>query len=293
MAGTHLPIDRKFTSELLGFSSIAVHAQYIAQQRGELETNVLANFSTIGMHIRRIMNEYIIFSGYEFGMMEIDDLYATGGTGQPNLKNPDTLEIVRANCPTFYSKLMQLFMIMDMLPSGNNRDAQQTKPILFDSVTELEAMLPIFAGIIESTQIYEKRMKELAELNYGIAPDFCMELAVKGKVSFREIYKVVKYLIKVQQIPLDKLTSKNILETSQELLKKEIHIDQKDIDTFSNVEHVVLNRNSLGGTSDTQCEQMLDDVSAQAQSLQKILSQKQTFQTEADKKLESEIQKII
>src|SRR3989338_696921 len=98
MAGTQLSIDRKLTAEYLGFDGITENSLYTANSRGEVETKLLADLSILALHIKRTMSEVIMWSTHEFGFVQINDLYTTGGTAQPNLKNPDTLEIVRANC---------------------------------------------------------------------------------------------------------------------------------------------------------------------------------------------------
>lgn len=291
MAGTHLPIDRQMTSDLLGFDEVSLHAQYTAWIRGELEIKVLSDFSLIAVHIRRIMNEMITFSWVEFGMMEIDDMYSTWGTGQPNLKNPDTLEIVRANCSMFYGKLVQSISMMDMLPGWNNRDCQQTKPWLFEAVDELLDMLPIFTWIMDTTEIYEDRMNELAQVNYGIAPDLCMELAAHGKCSFREVYKVIKYLLKKTDHlkTLEDLTTEMFETYSEQELGKKITLSQEVIDTFTKVKHVVLNRNSLWGTSVEQSELMIQDLEKKLAWIQELHKEKTQKIASAKSKLEEQV----
>lgn len=115
MAGTGLSIDRNLTAKLLGFSHSTSNSLYTANQRGELEINILSDLTILATHIRRLMAEIILFSSCEFELLEIDDLYTSGGTAQPNLKNPDTLEAVRANMGKISGYLAQTISIMDML----------------------------------------------------------------------------------------------------------------------------------------------------------------------------------
>ena len=142
------------------------------------------------------MNEVILWSTDEFGFLKIDDLYTTGGTAQPNLKNPDTLEVVRANCAKIYGRFLETLVIMDSLPSGFNRDTQQTKPALFESISIVEKTLPVFTGIMTSLLVNKEKMAKAAEINFANAPDVAVQIAQKGGVSFREAYKIVKTLIK-------------------------------------------------------------------------------------------------
>src|SRR3990167_3241420 len=114
MAGTHLQIDRNLTAKLLGFDKPTPHSLYTANLRGETEAKLIAEFAFLALHVRRTMNELILFSSNEFELIKINRLYTTGGTAQPNLENPDTLEVVRANMALFLPSAVQLFMMMDV-----------------------------------------------------------------------------------------------------------------------------------------------------------------------------------
>ncbi|MBI4035039.1 MAG: argininosuccinate lyase [Candidatus Chisholmbacteria bacterium] len=195
MAGTHLPLDRDLTAKLLGFAQVTPNSLYTANQRGELEVKLMADLSLLALHIRRTMSEVIIWSSHEFGLVKIDDLYTSGGTAQPNLKNPDALEVVRAKMAVVWGQLVMLLTIMDPLPSGYNRDTQVTKPIVFGAVKEMQQTLPVVEGILTSLKLDKQRMVKVAGMNFSVAPDLAVQLAIKGGISFREAYKKVKLMI--------------------------------------------------------------------------------------------------
>lgn len=195
MAGTHLPLDRALTAKLLGFARVTPNSLYTANQRGELEIKLLTDLSLLALHIRRTMSEVIIFSSHEFELVKIDDAYTSGGTAQPNLKNPDTLEVVRAKMAGIWGQLVTLMTIMDPLPSGYNRDTQETKPIVFKAVKEIQQAVPVVAGILTSLQPDKQRMLEVAGMNFSVAPDVVIQLAVEKGINFREAYKEVKLMI--------------------------------------------------------------------------------------------------
>ncbi len=262
MAGTHIPVNRNYTAQLLGFDGILKNSLYAANTRGEIELKVLSTLSLLGIHIKRTLQEIILWSTHEFGLLTIDDQYTTGGTAQPNLKNPDTLEVMRANCAKIYSKFFETLMIMDGLPSGFNRDTQQTKPALFEAIKIIERALHVFGGIITSLKIDKKRMLSVAEINFSIAPDVTNQIAIKGNVSFREAYRVVKSLIKEQYIQqsFSELTQQLLEKVSFSVLGKKISLYQKDIDEVSTVANCVRNRISEGSPAPQEVTKMLKEI---------------------------------
>jgi argininosuccinate lyase len=195
MAGTHLVLDRGLTAKLLGFANVTPNSLYTANQRGELEIKLLADLSLLALHIRRTMNEVIIWSSHEFGLIEIDDLYTSGGTAQPNLKNPDVLEVVRAKMAGIWGQLLTLLAVMDPLPSGYNRDTQETKPVIFEAVKQMQQALPVVEGILTSLKPDKERMMKVAGMNFSVAPDVAIQMAIEEGISFREAYKRVKLMI--------------------------------------------------------------------------------------------------
>ncbi|NQV12739.1 MAG: argininosuccinate lyase [Parcubacteria group bacterium] len=267
MAGTHLDIDRQYLSDKLGFSGSTGHSLYTANTRGELEAKVISSLSMLALHIRRTMNEVIIFSTHEFGLLEIDDLYATGGTAQPNLKNPDTLEVLRANMAKLPSLYQEAISIMDMLPSGFMRDTQQTKPLIFQAFATMLPGLAMFKGVMVSLKVNKKRLAELAEQNFATAPDMCIQIALKTGVSFREAYKVMKYLIKdgILNESLAELTPVLLLAAGQKVLGKKLVMAQKEIAEIADAKSSVQAHTSQGGPAPTEVKKMLTEIGVKLQ----------------------------
>ncbi len=295
MAGTQLPIDRKLTSEYLGFDRITENSLYTANSRGEIEVKLLADLSILALHIKRTMNEVIMWSTHEFGFLKINDLYTTGGTAQPNLKNPDTLEVIRANCAKVYGRFLETLITMDSLPSGFNRDTQQTKPALFETIKIFEETLPVFLGIMTSLFINKKKMAKVAEINFANAPDVTVQIAIKGKVSFREAYKVVKMLIKEQYLKnsFTELTPKLLTTVSDKVLGKKIILSKSNLKKVSTPKDCVYNRISEGGPAPIQVKLMIKDIEKKVFSVQKNIINKQNKINKAIEKLEESVKKII
>ncbi|MBI2641897.1 argininosuccinate lyase [Candidatus Roizmanbacteria bacterium] len=295
MAGTQLPIDRKLTAYYLGFDGICENSLYTANSRGEIEVKLLADLSIIALHIRRTMNEVIMWSTHEFGFLKIADQYATGGTAQPNLKNPDTLEVIRANCAKLYGRFWETLITMDSLPSGFNRDTQQTKHALFESIGMIEETLPIFSGIMNSLIINKETMAKGAEINFANAPDITVQVAIKGKVSFREAYKVVKTLIKDKYLKNNflKLTPHLLTSVSYKVLGKKIILKQSDLDKVTTAKVCVDNRISEGGPSPIQVKSMIEDIKTTTVNLKKELINKQNMISDSLNKLKKELRRCL
>src|SRR3989344_255297 len=287
MAGSQLPLDRKITAKYLGFDGITKNSLSTANSRGEIEAKLLADLSILALHIKRTMNEVILWSTDEFGFLKIDDLYTTGGTAQPNLKNPDTLEVVRANCAKIYGRFLETLVIMDSLPSGFNRDTQQTKPALFESISIVEKTLPVFTGIMTSLSVNKEKMAKAAEINFANAPDVAVQIAQKGGVSFRVAYKIVKTLIKQKYLKnsFSELTPKIIEKVSEKVLKKKVSLNQKDINKVSTSDACVYNRASEGGPSPYQCLLMIEDIKKKVFQLEKQIVKKENKIKSALKKI--------
>ncbi len=294
MSGTHLPIDRKYLSDLLGFKYPTENSLYTSNQRGENETKVLSELTFLALHIRRTIQELLIFSSTEFGLIEIDDLYVTGGTAQPNLKNPDTLEVIRANCPRIYSKFFETLLIMDIQTSGYNRDTQQTKPSFIEGLELTEKTLKVFGGILTSLKYNKERMLYVANLNFATAPDVAMQICVKGKISFREAYKIVKTLIKKNYLKksFSELTPQLVNKVAKNVINKNVLIAQKDLDEVSSAKKCALSHISEGGPAPSQVELMIIDTKKKVFNIKKDVIGKQNKFIKAIEKLEESVKKI-
>ena len=261
MSGTHAPIDREFTSSALGFSKPTENSLYTANQRGEVEIKICSDLSLLALHIKRFMSELMLFSTHEFGFIEISSEYTTGGTAQPNLVNPDTLEVIRANCSKIMGTHSALLHIMDSLPSGYNRDTQETKGIMFEALEIMLPTLEILQGIAKSLKLNKQRMEQVAGLNFSNAPDYTIQLAMSSGLSFRESYKIIKHIISSKLISssMDEIDSDMLNSVCEKLLGKKISVNMQDFDSVLGP-RVALNRKSLGSSSPKEVMKMADEL---------------------------------
>ncbi len=294
MAGTHLPIDRQYTAQLLGFSKATSNSLYTANQRGEQEATLLQELTILAMHIRRTMNELILFSTHEFQLITLGKAYTTGGTAQPNLTNPDTLEVVRANMARIHAASLETVMIMDSLPSGFNRDTQVTKKILFESVALMESTLPVVTGILMTVEPNTRRMEELANVNFSTSPDMAIQLSVCGKVSFREAYQVVKAIIKKGVISsLRELTPQIVNDTAVEVVKKPIVVTRKQINEVATARACVNAHTSFGGPAPGQVKHMIKRIKKQLHMLKNIVLHKKQRLADSHRLLLATVNEVI
>lgn len=295
MSGTHLPLDRKLLAKLLGFNKPTENTLYTANQRGENEAKVLSQFSLLALHVRRTVQEIIIFSSTEFGFFEISDEYVTGGTAQPNLRNPDTLEVIRGNCPRIYSKALEVLLIMDIQTSGYNRDTQQTKPGIFEGVKLVREMIPTFGGVLLSLKANQQKMLQVASLNFATAPDVAIQLCVKGKVSFRQAYTVVKTLIKDGHLQKSfaELTPALVEKVAKQVLDKKIVISQADIEAVASAKTCAFSHTSLGGPAPVEVKKQIDDINKQMKGFKQAIKIYQQQKEKAINLLTTHVNKIM
>lgn len=295
MAGTHLPIDRNFTAKLLGFAGVTPNSLYTANQRGELEAKLIFDLCLLALHIKRTLTEIITFSTYEFQLLAIDNIYTTGGTAQPNLKNPDTLEVMRANMAKLTGAAVETVVVMDSLPSGFNRDTQQTKQTLFKAIEIIEKALPVFTGIMTSLIPNVKQMAKNAEANFAIAPDVTLELSLKGNINFREAYKVIKTLIKDHYLKssFTELTENMLVQVLKKVLGKKIYLKDNNFKFIKSAKESAFSHASDGGSAPEEVKKQIKKLNQQILMINNKILMKQNLLLTAQAELNRGIKQYI
>lgn len=277
MAGTHLSIDRALTAQLLGFENPTPHSLYTANQRGEIEAKLIAEFAFVALHLRRTMNELILFTTDELEFLKINPLFTTGGTAQPNLTNPDTLEVVRANMASILPKVVEEMMIMDVLSSGYNRDSQQTKPVLFQAIRVMEKTLPVAGQILSTLEVNTSNMERAANLNFSTAPDIAVQICVKGGISFREAHKIVKTLLRGGFLKKSflELTPELLASVSLKAIGKKVEITLNEIQEVATAKVCAFSHTSTGGPSPSEVKKQIQDLKLLVTKAQKGIQSKE------------------
>ena len=241
LAGTTFPIDRQYTAELLGFDGIYENSLDAVSDR-DFILEFLSDSSILMMHLSRFCEELILWSSQEFQFIEIDDRFATGSSIMPQKKNPDMAELIRGKTGRVYGNLFGLLTVMKGTPLAYNKDMQEDKEGMFDTVKTVKGSLKIFAGMIETMKVNRKQMEKAVSQDFSNATELADYLAAKG-VPFREAHEIVGKLV-LYCIQNDKF----LLDLSMDEFKQASPLFEQDIYTILEPRNVVACRNSAGGT---------------------------------------------
>jgi len=193
LTGVAYNIDREFVAEELGFSSIS-HNSLDAVSDRDFVVEFLAAASICMMHLSRLSEELVIWSGAEFSFIEIDDAYATGSSIMPQKKNPDVAELCRGKTGRVYGHLMGLLTTLKGLPLAYNRDLQEDKEAVFDAADALLMSLKVVTGMIKTIKVRPDRMLKSVDCSFLLATDLADYLVKKGE-SFRNAHGIVGRLV--------------------------------------------------------------------------------------------------
>lgn len=230
IAGSTLVLDREAVARELGFTRVTTNSMDAVADR-DFACELLAALAILGMHISRLSEDVILWASAEFGFLELSDRHTTGSSLMPQKKNPDIAELARGKTGRLYGNLMALLTTMKGLPLTYNRDMQEDKEGVFDSVDTILATLAIFAEMIAAASLREARARAAASDPLLLATDLADRL-VEGGVPFRQAHEIIGRLVGRAQesgTPLDKLASHEFLAASR-LLTPEVVAATFDLD---------------------------------------------------------------
>ncbi|BCU83165.1 argininosuccinate lyase [Polycladomyces abyssicola] len=193
IAGTTFPIDRRMVAEELGFDGIYDNSMDAVSDRDYL-VEFLSIASLIMVHLSRLSEELILWSSEEFGYIELDDAFCTGSSMMPQKKNPDVPELVRGKTGRVIGHLVALLTVLKALPLTYNKDMQEDKEGVFDTVDTLTGALALMATMLSSMKVNVEKMRENAQSGFANATDLADYLVKKG-LPFREAHEVVGRLV--------------------------------------------------------------------------------------------------
>ncbi len=193
LAGVPYPIDRVFLAQELGFSQISQNSLDAVSDR-DFVIEYQAAASIAMMHLSRLAEEVVLWSSAEFGFVDIDEAYATGSSIMPQKKNPDVAELARGKTGRTYGNLLSILTTMKALPLCYNRDLQEDKEGLFDTVDTLLSTLEVFAGMVRTLKVNAERTRQAAQKGYLLATDLADYLVKRG-IPFRQAHSIVGKLV--------------------------------------------------------------------------------------------------
>jgi argininosuccinate lyase len=249
LAGVPYPVDREFVARQLGFSKVSKNSLDAVSDRDFIVEYEAAAALTM-MHLSRLAEELILWSSSEFGFIEIGEAFATGSSIMPQKKNPDVAELARGKTGRVYGHLMSILTTMKSLPLAYNRDMQEDKEGLFDTVDTLQASLEVFAGMVKTLKVNTERIAEAMKTDYILATDLADYLVKKG-MPFRKAHGAVA---KLSEYAMTK--GKNFWELDLKEYRKFSPLFDNDVYDIT-LESSVAARNVIGGTSPPQVAKAL------------------------------------
>ncbi len=257
LAGTTYNTDRAETAKLLGFDGYTLNSIDSVSDR-DFCLELMSAFSVLMMHLSRLSEEIILWSSWEFKFVELDDSYTTGSSIMPQKKNPDMAELVRGKTGRVYGDLMALLTTLKGLPLAYNKDMQEDKEAIFDSIDTVKKCLRVFTPMIATMKAIPENMYAAAGKGFINATDLADYLVKKG-LPFRTAYKIVG------QTVARAIEEKKVLdELSLETLREFSPLFEADVYEEISLETCVSKRISAGGTG-------ADSVAAQIQFVEDYL----------------------
>ena len=253
LSGTSLKIDRKFVAKKLQFNSTSNNSMDAVSDRDYMIDLAYTN-SMIMLHLSRISEELVLWMNPQFNLIDIDEGFCTGSSIMPQKKNPDVPELVRGKTGSVYGNLIGLLTVLKGLPLTYNRDLQEDKNLIFESVDTTISSIDIINKLIKTLKLNKKQALSLAESSFSTATDLAEYLSAKG-VAFRDSHHIVGKIVKScekRSISMKEMTLKEF-KTFSDLIEKDIY---KKI----SVENSVTSRKNFGSTSPQNVEKLANLV---------------------------------
>lgn len=193
LASTTYDLDRNFVANELGFDEITLNSIDAVSDR-DFCIELASDLSILMMHLSRFCEEIILWSTNEFQFIELDDAYSTGSSIMPQKKNPDMAELIRGKTGRVYGSLISLLTFMKGLPLAYNKDMQEDKEAIFNSVDTVKMCLPVFTSMIKTMNINKENLYKAAKGGFTNATDAADWLVKKG-IPFRDAHSIVGKLV--------------------------------------------------------------------------------------------------
>jgi len=255
LAGTALPIDRHHVARLLGFPRVSENSLDTVADR-YLLGEFLSDCAILCMHLSRLAEELVLWASSEFGFIELPDTFATGSSMMPQKKNPDVPELVRGKTGRVYGNLFALLTVLKGLPLSYNRDLQEDKEPLFDTVDTVKGVLTVLEAMLPQVVFREERLREAALGGFTLATDVADYLVEKG-VPFRKAHEIVGAVVRWCLVE-----NKRLEQLSLQEWRRFSPLFDQDLFPRLTLESAVERRRSYGGTARANIERRLRSIGA-------------------------------
>jgi len=242
LAGTTFNIDREWVAEQLGFDGVTRNSLDSVSDR-DFAIEFCAFSSILMMHLSRLSEELILWSSADFDFIELSDAFCTGSSIMPQKKNPDVPELVRGKTGRVYGNLISLLTLMKSLPLAYNKDMQEDKEPLFDTIDTVKGSLKVFADMIADMKVKGDNMRIAAARGFSTATDvadYCVRKGLPFRQAHEVVGKTVRYCVE---------NGKDIPELSLDEFRRFSELIEEDIFDFVTLEASVNARRATGGTA--------------------------------------------
>lgn len=256
LAGTSYPIDRELVAKLLGFEGVCANSLDAVSDR-DFAIEFCATATLIMTHISRLSEELVLWMNPQIGFIDLPDRFCTGSSIMPQKKNPDVPELARGKTGRVNGNLIALLTLMKSQPLAYNKDNQEDKEPLFDSVDTVRDTLTIFADMIPHIQVHEDTMRRTALSGFSTATDLADYLVKKG-LPFRDAHEAVAHAVKTcadKQCDLSDLSLKELQEACA--LGVQAQLISDDVFKALTLEGSVASRSHVGGTAPEQVKKAI------------------------------------
>lgn len=253
LAGTTYNIDRGMVANLLNMDGVTPNTLDGVSDR-DFCVELASTIAIMQMHLSRFSEEIIMWSSWEFKFIDLDDAYSTGSSIMPQKKNPDIAELVRGKTGRVYGNLITLLTMLKGIPLAYNKDMQEDKQAIFDSVDTIKDCLKIFAPMLETMSVNKNNMKKAAAKGFINATDLADYLVKKG-MAFRTAYKISGTLV-ARCIDLDT----TLEELPLEEYKKLSDLFDEDLYDAIDLKNATFRRNSEGASSVASTTKQINDI---------------------------------
>jgi argininosuccinate lyase len=193
IAGSTIALDRNYIAQLLDFQQVTGNSMDAVSDR-DFVAEFLFVLSLVGVHLSRLSEDLILFASSEFQFVRLSDAYSTGSSLMPQKKNPDVCELTRGKTGRLIGNLVSLLSVLKGLPMTYNRDLQEDKEVVFDSIDQVKTALEVYAGMLSEMEIVKERARSAADDPGLLATDLADYLVIRG-VPFRQAHEVIGKLV--------------------------------------------------------------------------------------------------
>ncbi len=242
LAGTTFPIDREWVAEQLGFAGVTRNSLDSVSDR-DFAIEFCSFAGILMMHLSRLSEELILWSSADFNFIELSDAFCTGSSIMPQKKNPDVPELVRGKTGRVYGNLMALLTLMKSLPLAYNKDMQEDKEPLFDTIDTIKGSVKVFADMIAQMKVKADNMRIAAARGFSTATDvadYCVRKGLPFRQAHEVVGKTVRYCVE---------TGKDIPKLSLAEFREFSALIDEDIYDYVTLEASVNARKATGGTA--------------------------------------------